>query len=250
VRGAYKAAVVAAVLVAGGATFGALSGSSGSSPVTIDTGGGQPAVAPGTPGESQPRTLPPVGNAPQDPGGGGGGSENLAQVGPPGRLAAVGSVPTGGSEEGPRVFYLSGVSLLDINRGAVGSGQVTFPATGGIGCNSSPEARGRWTAVPLRRPVTLYGASTARIRVQVSGSVTLYVAAVDLLPNGGCADVTVGSAPAHTGTVTVHAPAVTYQYGLEHTAAIVITASGAGSVTVLTDGANPSTVTVPRVTGL
>jgi hypothetical protein len=162
----------------------------------------------------------------------------------------MGSAPTGGGGGGPQVFYLSGVSLLDINRGAVTSGQVTFPASGGIGCSASPEARGRWTAVPLRRPVTLYGASTARIRVQVSGSVTLHVAAVDLLPDGGCADVTAGSAPAQTGTVTVQAPAVTYRYGLEHTAAIVVTASGAGSVTVLTDGANPSTMTVPRVTGL
>jgi hypothetical protein len=238
-----KAGIIAAVVIAIGLVVGVITGGSSSKP-TIDQGGGEPAGSPAPEPQAAIHTLPPVGNAPQDPGGGGGGTCCSAPVGPPGVLQpGAGGGGGGGGGNGSATFYLSGSALLDINRGAVGSGQVTLTASAGPGCAAYNSGGGKWTAVPLRRPITISGGATAHIRT--TGPITLSF--VDLDASGNCHDVSTGSGSPSGGVATFSLPA-NHTYPVGDTPAVAI--SGAPGTTITTDGGNPSFIAVGHVTGI
>jgi hypothetical protein len=239
-----KAGIIAAVVIAIGLVVGALTGSS-SSKVTVDQGGGLPAGSPAPEPQAAIHTLPPVGNAPQDPGGGGGGACCSAPVGPPGVLQpGAGGGGGGGGGGGSTTFYLSGSALLDVNRGAVGSGQVQVAGAGATGC-AAYSAGGHWAAVPLRRPITISGGAHAHIRAS-SGRITLSF--VDLDSNGNCVrGLSSGSATASGGVADISLGA-DFTYPVGHIPAVAITAVPGATIT--TDGANPSFITVGHATGI
>src|SRR4051794_19402956 len=123
---------VAGVAVVGGlavATFSA----SGSQVKVADAGGGSVPGASPPPAPYAIHTLGGIGTAAQDPGGGGGGTGVPGNVAAPGIQGAQGSGSAQGSEVSGDTMYLSGVNLLDTNRGGVTSGQNSFPNPGTAG---------------------------------------------------------------------------------------------------------------------
>src|ERR1700710_262818 len=94
---------VAAVVLIGGLTKGCVNAAQ--EPKKLDFGGGDIAAATGPPAPYSISTLPPVGFAAQDPGGGGGGGGQPGTVGLPGYQGAQGSGSAQGFEGGGDKLY-------------------------------------------------------------------------------------------------------------------------------------------------
>src|SRR3954468_9879369 len=99
---------VAAVVLVGATVKGCANAAQ--DPKKLDVGGGQLPAAAGVEAPYSVSTLPPIGTAAQDPGGGGGGGGRPGTVGPPGIQGAQGSGSAQGFQGGGDKLYFSGVN--------------------------------------------------------------------------------------------------------------------------------------------
>lgn len=259
------AGYLAVAAVIGGVAVATIS-ESGSEPLKADSGGG--AIAPSSPPPAPYAisTLDPVGNAAQDPGGGGGGTGEPGTVGGPGIQGAQGP----GSPQGPGGndgrLYLSGPNLLDPSRAATTSGSTMVPnpltGVGGItdelpilggGASSSTGCADDadevdYYAIPLKiETVGFTGTPTVRIRITDGPAVSVTLAQMSL--NGDCQTIATGTGPVRNGVAEFSLSSTgPFQFRKNFIPALVIKASG--SRTITTDNANPSFVGLPGLYGV
>lgn len=255
------AGYLAVAAVIGGVTVATIS-ESGSEPLKADSGGGAPAPSSAPPDPYAISTLPPVGNAAQDPGGGGGGTGEPGAVGGPGIQGAQGAGAPQGPGGNDSRLYLSGPNLLDPSRAATTSGStmVPQPLTGLTGSLPLPAGSATTTgcadeadevdyyAIPLTiETVGFTGTPTARIRITGSGTVTVTLA--QMAPDGSCQTITSGSGPIRNGVAEFSLGSTgPFQFTKNFIPALVIAAPG--SHTITTDNANPSFVGLPGLYGV
>jgi hypothetical protein len=233
---------------------------------SIDPGGGPVAGPTATPEPFAISTLPPVGRAAQDPGGGGGGNgPRPGAVGPPGIIGPLG----GGSVDRAGLgdfLYFSGVNLLDPNRSATTSGENTFPSPlsplGGLGpitdplggllggsatgCATTPDSVDYY-AVPLTiEHITFSG--TPQVHLRISGAGPVNVRLYQQQPDESCSLITSGSGTISGGVADLSlGPRSNFQFAQKTVPALVVQAPG--THTISTSRENPSYLELPNLTG-
>jgi hypothetical protein len=253
---------VVGVVVVGALAFGVFS-ETGQSIKTADAGGGALPAAAAPEAPYSINTLPPVGSAAQDPGGGGGGGGRPGTVGTPAIQGAQGAGRAQGLESAGNTMYLSGVSGLDPNRSSVTSGETTFPtpvsavgtvldpvpgqASASGGCSSDPQSV-EYDWVPLTvQTVGFSGSPHVHLRISGGGPVSARLVQFD--SGGSCQTLSTGSSTISGGIAdfTLSPRRVTFARGF--TPALVITAP-TGPHTVSTSNQNPSFILLPGLFGV
>lgn len=250
---------VAGVVLVGALVYGTLF----SGPPTVktaDTGGGAVPAASGEPAPYAISTLPPIGNAAQDPGGGGGGTGEPGAFGGPAIQGAQGSDPAPGFADAGDTLFFSGVSTLDPNRSATSTGDNTFggPGLGTVtgplpqsddttGCAKPPQETDYY-AIPLRNVVTFQG--NPRVRVNISGGGSVTVSLYQQLQDDTCQLIGSGTAAIRGGVADLNLGVSSHRFPVGVTPALVIRANDGAQHTITTSSQNPSYLNLPNLNGV
>jgi hypothetical protein len=255
--------MVAGVVIVGALAYGSFA-EQGKTARAVDTGGGTVPAAAGPVAPYSVSTLPPVGFAAQDPGGGGGGGGRPGNVGTPAIQGAQGAGAPQGTQGGGDTFYLSGVNTLDPSRSAVTSGENTFPTpTGTVGSVLAPAAGGTSTSgcssdpqsveydwVPLTvQTVGFRGTPRVHLRITGGGPVSARIVQFSSPDRGGsCQTLSTGSGSIAGGIADFSLSPRSLTFSRGSTPGLVISAP-VGSHTISTSNQNPSFLRLPGLFG-
>lgn len=250
---------VAGVAVVGALVYGTMT-SGGPDIRTADTGGGALPAPSGEPAPYAISTLAPIGNAAQDPGGGGGGTGAPGTVGGPAIQGAQGSDPAPGFADAGDTLYFSGVALLDPNRSATYSGENTFggPGLGSVtgalpqsdsstGCAKPPQETDYY-AIPLRNVVTFRG--NPRVRMNISGGGSVTVSLYQQTQDDTCQLVGSGTTGIRGGVADLNLGVSSHRFPIGVTPVLVIRANDGAQHTITTSNQNPSFIYLPNLQGV
>jgi hypothetical protein len=242
--------LVAAVLL-GGFAYGIVRKPFGQGPGAVADAGGGP-VRPGVAGTAPyaVRTLAPVGVAEQDPSGGEGGAAAPGHQLPPAVLGPVPVPPVPAYQPLGPVLYLSGSNLIDPNRSAVSSGEVSV-ASSGSGFRSDGQLTGcgvpgaaDYYAIPLRNPVSYSG--PPRVHARFSGSGPVVITLFEQHPDGRCVEVASGRGTPTAGTLDLTLSGTGHTFAVGMLPGVLISGHGV----LRTDAADPSYGVLPGLTGV